>query len=85
MDEGRSRSRIFIALIVIILGILTLRLGKLQIVERSNHTGQSAEKVEKDCDRNLWLDATEAIEYGLADRVLQKAPEIVRDQESKEQ
>jgi len=41
MDEGRSRLRIFIALIVIILGILSLRLGKLQIVERSSHTGQS--------------------------------------------
>lgn len=44
----------------------------------AKHTGQSIEKVEKDCDRNLWLDAKEAIEYGLADRVLQKAPEIVR-------
>ena len=42
MDEGRSRLRIFIVLIVIVLGILTLRLGKLQIVERSDHTGQSA-------------------------------------------
>ena len=41
MDEGRSRLRIFIALVAIILGILTLRVGKLQIVERSNHTGQS--------------------------------------------
>jgi ATP-dependent Clp protease protease subunit len=46
----------------------------------ANHTGQSSEKVEKDCDRNLWLDAAEAIEYGLADRVLQKAPEIVREE-----
>jgi ATP-dependent Clp protease protease subunit len=44
----------------------------------AKHTGQSVEKVEKDCDRNLWLDAKEAIEYGLADRILQKAPEIVR-------
>ncbi len=41
MDEGRSRLRIFMALIVVILGILTLRLGTLQIVERSSHTGQS--------------------------------------------
>ncbi len=41
MDEGRSRLRIFVALVTVILGILTLRLGKLQIVERSNHTGQS--------------------------------------------
>jgi ATP-dependent Clp protease, protease subunit len=44
----------------------------------SKHTGQSAEKIEKDCDRNLWLDAEEAIKYGLADKILQKAPEIVK-------
>ncbi len=59
--------------------ILRLRARLYDILAK--HTGQSAEKVEKDCDRNLWLDAAEAIEYGLADRVLQKAPEIVREQE----
>jgi len=59
--------------------ILRLRARLYDIL--ANHTGQSTEKVEKDCDRNLWLNAAEAIEYGLADRVLQKAPEIVKDQE----
>ncbi len=59
--------------------ILRLRTRLYDIL--AEHTGQSAEKIDKDCDRNLWLDATEAIEYGLADRILQKAPEIVRDQE----
>ena len=44
----------------------------------AKHTGQSAEKIEKDCDRNLWLDADEAIKYGLADRIIQKAPEAVK-------
>jgi ATP-dependent Clp protease protease subunit len=44
----------------------------------SKHTGQTAEKIEKDCDRNLWLDADEAIKYGLADRIIQKAPEIAK-------
>ena len=56
--------------------ILRLRSRLYDIL--SAHTGQPAEKIEKDCDRNLWLDATEAIEYGLADRVLQKAPDIVK-------
>lgn len=42
----------------------------------AEHSGQSAEKIEKDCDRNLWLESQEAIEYGLVDRILQKAPEI---------
>jgi ATP-dependent Clp protease protease subunit len=58
--------------------ILRLRTVLYNIL--SKHTGQPIEKVEKDCDRNLWLDAKEAIEYGLADRILQKAPEIVRDE-----
>jgi len=64
--------------------ILRLRARLYDILAR--HTGQTAEKVEKDCDRNLWLNAEEAIEYGLADRILQKAPEIVkREQEDKDQ
>jgi len=45
----------------------------------AQHTGQAAEKIEKDCDRNLWLEADEAINYGLVDRILQKAPELVKD------
>jgi ATP-dependent Clp protease protease subunit len=57
--------------------ILRLR-GRLYEI-LAKHTGQSAEKIEKDCDRNLWLEAKDAISYGLADRVLQKAPEIIRD------
>ena len=63
--------------------ILRLRARLYDILAK--HTGQSPEKVEKDCDRNLWLDATEAIEYGLADRILQKAPELVRDQKEEQE
>jgi len=47
----------------------------------AEHTGKSAEEIEKDCDRNLWLEADEAIAYGLADKILQKAPEIVKVKE----
>lgn len=42
----------------------------------ASHTGQDKDKVEKDCDRNLWLEAEEAVNYGLADKILQKAPEV---------
>lgn len=62
--------------------ILRLRTRLYEILAR--HTGQSPEKIEKDCDRNLWMDAQEAIDYGLADRILQKAPEIVRAQDKNE-
>ena len=59
--------------------ILRLRGRLYQILAK--HTGQSTDKIEKDCDRNLWLEAKEAINYGLVDRVLQKAPEIVKNKE----
>jgi ATP-dependent Clp protease protease subunit len=62
--------------------ILRLRSRLYDILAK--HTGQSPEKIEKDCDRNLWLGAEESIEYGLADRILQKAPEIVKDREKED-
>ncbi len=48
------------------------------------HTGQDLDKIEKDCDRNLWLNAQEALDYGLADKVLQQAPEIVRSKDAQD-
>lgn len=56
--------------------ILRLRSRLYDILAK--HAGQEPDKIEKDCDRNLWLEAEEAINYGLADRILQKAPEIVK-------
>ncbi len=45
----------------------------------SEHTGQDAKKIEKDCDRNLWLESQESIDYGLADKILKKAPHVTKD------
>ena len=45
----------------------------------SKHTGKDAKDIEKDCDRNLWLEADESIAYGLADKILQKAPHVATD------
>ena len=36
----------------------------------SNHTGQTIEKVAKDSNRDFWMTADEAKEYGLVDEVL---------------
>jgi ATP-dependent Clp protease, protease subunit len=36
----------------------------------SFHTGKTLKQVEKDCDRDYWLTANEAKEYGLVDEVL---------------
>ena len=40
----------------------------------AHHTGQPEEKVAIDCDRDKWLTATEAKEYGLVDEVLLMNP-----------
>jgi len=42
-------------------------------------TGKSVEFIEKDCDRNKWLDAKEAVEYGMIDKVLDRMPEIKKN------
>lgn len=38
----------------------------------SKHTGKSFNKIEKDADRDYWMRATEAKEYGIIDEVLGK-------------
>ena len=40
----------------------------------SDATGQTEAKILKDCDRNLWLDDKEMLEYGLIDKVLRTMP-----------
>ena len=48
----------------------------LRVRERLNeilvkHTGQTREKIEQDTDRDFYLDATAATEYGIVDHVLE--------------
>jgi ATP-dependent Clp protease protease subunit len=38
----------------------------------ATHSGQSYEKIEKDSDRDYWMRAHEAKEYGLVDEVLER-------------
>ena len=45
----------------------------------AHHTGKDLATIEKDCDRNYWMDAQQAIEYGLADKILEKIPEEETD------
>jgi len=42
----------------------------------SDYTGKSAEMIHRDFDRNKWLFAEEAVEYGVADKVLDRAPDV---------
>jgi len=52
-----------------------IRLRKRLYEILSKHTEQTVEKIQRDSDRNLWLDSEEAIAYGLADKILYRAPE----------
>lgn len=49
--------------------ILRLKMRLNQIL--SMHTGQSVETIEKDTDRNFYMDAKGAVDYGLVDQVLE--------------
>jgi ATP-dependent Clp protease protease subunit len=40
----------------------------------AEQTGQDEKKIERDCDRNKWLDDEEMVEYGLVDGVLETMP-----------
>jgi ATP-dependent Clp protease protease subunit len=42
----------------------------------SDFTGKAKEQIHRDFDRNKWLFAEEAVEYGCADRVMDRAPEL---------
>jgi len=37
-------------------------------------TGREFDQIERDCDRNKWLDEKEMLDYGLIDRVLTRMP-----------
>lgn len=54
--------------------ILRLRSRLYQIL--AEHTGKDIVRIQKDCDRNLWLEADESVQYGLADAILRKEPDI---------
>ena len=48
--------------------ILRLRTSLNNIL--SNHTGQPIDRIEVDTDRDIYMDAAQAVEYGLVDKVL---------------
>ncbi|HUN81907.1 MAG TPA: ATP-dependent Clp protease proteolytic subunit [Phycisphaerae bacterium] len=55
-----------------------LRLREILYGIIAKHSGTAKNKIERDCDRNLWLAPTEALEYGLVDKILERQPEMVR-------
>src|SRR5271170_8297044 len=54
----------------------------------ADYCGKSKELIHRDFDRNKWLFAEEAIEYGCADHVLERVPDLIastnRDEDTDE-
>jgi ATP-dependent Clp protease protease subunit len=53
--------------------VLKLRARLNEILAK--HTGQTVERIERDSDRDNFMDADAAVEYGLIDTVLEKRAE----------
>lgn len=47
----------------------------------AKHTGKTAEQINKDTDRDYFMDALEAQKYGLLDRVIERQPASVAPKE----
>jgi len=43
----------------------------------SEATGQDPETIARDCERDKWLDAQEAVEYGVVDSILKHIPDLL--------
>jgi ATP-dependent Clp protease protease subunit len=51
----------------------TIRLNEKLREILSENTGQDPERIRRDADRNFYLTAQQAVEYGLIDEILQSA------------
>ena len=50
--------------------ILRVRAGLNEIMAR--HSGQPLEKIERDVERDFWMNAQQAREYGIVDEIIEK-------------
>ncbi len=46
------------------------------------HTGQSLENIERDTDRDRFMSAQEAVDYGLIDKAIESMPRVTQSAES---
>ncbi len=54
--------------------IMRVRRDLNQII--SSHTGQPIEKIEKDTDRDFFMSASDALDYGLIDKIISSKREV---------
>ena len=60
-----------------------IRLRKRLYEILAKHTGQNVDQIERDADRDKWLEANQAIEYGAVDQVLEHMPEMPKSNQEK--
>jgi ATP-dependent Clp protease protease subunit len=60
-----------------------MRIKKILNELLANHTGQPLAKIEKDSDRDFYMSAQEAVEYGLVDEVISSAKVKMFEKKSK--
>jgi len=51
-----------------------LRLRDILFRIYANTTGKDQQVIHDDCERNMWLDSEEMLEYGLIDKILTRLP-----------
>ena len=49
-----------------------IRIKKLIVLYFARHTGKPPETVEKDLERDYYMSAEDAVEYGLIDKILRR-------------
>ncbi len=42
----------------------------------AQHTGRTVEQIAADSDRDRWFTATEAVEYGMVDRIVESVEDV---------
>jgi len=47
--------------------------GKILYKILAKHTGKTLEQIEKDCDRDNFMSAQEALDYGLIDKIIKNS------------
>ena len=55
-----------------------LRLKGLLTGVLAKHTGQPLEVIERDADRDFYLDAKQAVDYGLVDQVIETPEKVAK-------
>jgi len=55
-----------------------LRIRKMLFEITAKHTGKDIEQIQKDAERDYYMSAEEAMEYGIIDKIMERAPEAAK-------